>query len=241
MAQPGPSSIPPYEADVPLKIRRVTKACDLCRKRKARCDGDPASTKPVGGPTIILAHFARYAKTRASAASLRDLLGNEDTRAGQTPTFLPTRKSNTLPQRSHARLLETRIIELEGIIRLMAPGIDIEQEMDESTPSPGDTSAEFLRPSDSAFLHPSDAFLRPSPDSTSAFFHPYAADQQETKPDVSALAGLQPISPPMDEYAVGRTSSEGYGGRVSGEGYGGRVSGEGYGAGRVSGEGYRAE
>lgn len=33
--------------DIPLKIRRVTKACDLCRKRKARCDGDPASPSGV--------------------------------------------------------------------------------------------------------------------------------------------------------------------------------------------------
>ncbi|KAG8678589.1 hypothetical protein FRC08_017652 [Ceratobasidium sp. 394] len=171
----GPSTVPPYETDVPLKIRRVTKACDLCRKRKARCDGDPASPK---GCTLcensgVACVFTRFARKR----------GHES---------------------SQARLLETRIIELEGIIRLMAPGIDIEQEMDDSAHS--SDSAEFLRPSDSAFLHPSDAFLRPSPDSASAFFNPY---EQESKPDVSALAGLQPISPPMDSFSARPGTSAG--------------------------------
>jgi hypothetical protein len=47
MAQSGSSKSQPIEEDIPLKIRRVTKACDLCRKRKARCDGDPASSKGV--------------------------------------------------------------------------------------------------------------------------------------------------------------------------------------------------
>ncbi|KAG8741047.1 hypothetical protein FRC10_003431 [Ceratobasidium sp. 414] len=174
--QSGPSAASSHEVDVPLKIRRVTKACDLCRKRKARCDGDPASPKACtlcenSGVSCV---FTRFARKR----------GHES---------------------SQARQLETRIIELEGIIRLMAPGIDIEQEMDESAHS--SDSAEFLRPSDSAFLHPSDAFLRPSPDSASAFFHPH--DQQEAKPDLSALAGLQPISPPMDEYSARPGTSAG--------------------------------
>ncbi|KAG8762925.1 hypothetical protein FRC11_007070, partial [Ceratobasidium sp. 423] len=143
------------EEDIPLKIRRVTKACDLCRKRKARCDGDPSSN--------------------------RGKRGHES---------------------SQARELESRIIELEGVIRLIAPGIDIEQEIDDlgNSDSP-DGSSTLLRPSDSAFLHASDAFMHPSADSTSAFFHPLNTmlgphpHEEEIKPDLNTLAPSVPLSP----------------------------------------------
>ncbi|CAE6439464.1 unnamed protein product [Rhizoctonia solani] len=154
--QPGSNRDEPApDEDVPLKIRRVTKACDLCRKRKARCDGEPASD--------------------------RGKRGHES---------------------SQARELESRIIELEGLIRLIAPGIDIEQELEESANSDSpDNSSTLLRPSDSAFLQPNDAFLRPSADSTAAFFHPSGvmfdpySHEEETKPDLTRLASSAPLSP----------------------------------------------
>ncbi|CEL57383.1 putative transcriptional regulatory protein C530,05 OS=Schizosaccharomyces pombe (strain 972 / ATCC 24843) GN=SPBC530.05 PE=4 SV=2 [Rhizoctonia solani AG-1 IB] len=164
---------PAPDEDVPLKIRRVTKACDLCRKRKARCDGDPASDRGctlctnAGVPCV----FTRFARKR----------GHES---------------------SQARELESRIIELEGLIRLIAPGIDIEQELEESANSGSpDSSSTLLRPSDSAFLQPNDAFLRPSADSTAAFFHPSGvmfdpySHEEETKPDLTRLASSAPLSP----------------------------------------------
>ncbi|EUC53657.1 fungal specific transcription factor domain protein [Rhizoctonia solani AG-3 Rhs1AP] len=144
---------PMLEEDVPHKIRRVTKACDLCQ-------------------------HAHYVRTQEWPAFLHVLQGQ-------------------------ARELETQIIELEGIIRLIAPGIDIEQELDESanSDSPGGSST-LLRPSDSAFLHASDAFVRPSTDSASAFFHPssamfnYQPHEEETKPDLSTLSSSSvPLSP----------------------------------------------
>ncbi|CUA77621.1 hypothetical protein RSOLAG22IIIB_02638 [Rhizoctonia solani] len=173
--QPGASRDQPIpEEDIPLKIRRVTKACDLCRKRKARCDGDPSSERGctlctnTGVPCV----FTRFARKR----------GHES---------------------SQARELETQIIELEGIIRLIAPGIDIEQELDDSAnPDSPNSSNALLRPSDSAFLYANDAFVRPSADSTSAFFHPSNAmfnsrpHEEETKPDLSTLSSLSiPLSP----------------------------------------------
>ncbi|KAF8605200.1 hypothetical protein BDV93DRAFT_76481 [Ceratobasidium sp. AG-I] len=186
--QPGSSAnpqLPLHEDDVPLKIRRVTKACDLCRKRKARCDGDPASPKACtlcenSGVSCV---FTRFARKR----------GHES---------------------SQARELETRIIEIEGIIRLMAPGIDIEQELDESAHSSdsADNLHSFLRPSDSAFLHPSAAFLPPSADSTSAFLHPdnlyQMAPEEDTKPDINAhpLSPHSPTSNSMHAYSRPGTS-----------------------------------
>ncbi|QRW18822.1 Fungal Zn(2)-Cys(6) binuclear cluster domain [Rhizoctonia solani] len=144
-SQPGSSRDQPMpDDDIPLKIRRVTKACDLCRKRKARCDGDPSSDRGCtlctnAGMSCV---FTRFARKR----------GHES---------------------SQARDLESRIIEMEGLIRLIAPGIDIEQEIEESANSDLlDNANTLLRPSDSAFLQPNDAFLRPSVDSTTAFFHP---------------------------------------------------------------------
>ncbi|CAE7232211.1 unnamed protein product [Rhizoctonia solani] len=170
--QPGSSRDQPIlEEDIPLKIRRVTKACDLCRKRKARCDGDPSSDRgcTLCTNTGVACVFTRFARKR----------GHES---------------------SHARELETQIIELEGIIRLIAPGIDIEQELDDSANSGSpDGSSTLLRPSDSAFLHTSDAFVRPSTDSTSAFFHPSTAmfnpHEEEAKPNLSALPSSAPLSP----------------------------------------------
>ncbi|KAH7345337.1 fungal-specific transcription factor domain-containing protein [Rhizoctonia solani] len=171
--QPGGSGNQPIqEEDIPLKIRRVTKACDLCRKRKARCDGDPSSDRGctlctnTGVPCV----FTRFARKR----------GHES---------------------SHARDLETQIIELEGLIRLIAPGIDIEQELDDTNANSPDGPSTFLRPSDSAFLHANDAFLRPSADSTSAFFHPSntmsnpQSHEEEAKPDMSTLTASAPLSP----------------------------------------------
>ncbi|KAF8605194.1 hypothetical protein BDV93DRAFT_76183 [Ceratobasidium sp. AG-I] len=164
--QPGSSVNPQpplHEDGVPLKVRRVAKACEPCRKRKVRCDGDPASSKGCTlcenlGVSCVFTHFTRK----------------------------PGRESG------RARELETRIIELEGIIRLMAPGIDIEQELDESTHSSDSANNQhsFLRPSDSAFLHPSAAFLPPSADSTTTFLHPdnlyQIAHEEKTKHDVNA-------------------------------------------------------
>ncbi|CAE6428394.1 unnamed protein product [Rhizoctonia solani] len=170
--QPGSSRDQP-EDDIPLKIRRVTKACDLCRKRKARCDGDPSSDRgcTLCTNTGVSCVFTRFARKR----------GHES---------------------SQARELESRIIELEGLIRLIAPGIDIEQEIEESANSDSpDNSSTLLRPSDSAFLQPNDAFLRPSPDSTTAFFHPSNtmfdpySYEEETKPDLTRLTSSAPLSP----------------------------------------------
>ncbi|CAE6419539.1 unnamed protein product [Rhizoctonia solani] len=170
----GSGDQPMPEEDVPLKIRRVTKACDLCRKRKARCDGDPSSNRgcTLCTNTGVTCVFTRFARKR----------GHES---------------------SQARELETQIIELEGIIRLIAPGIDIEQELDDSANSDSpDGSSTLLRPSDSACLHASDAFVRPSTDSASAFFHPsnamfnYQPHEEETKPDLSTLSSSSvPLSP----------------------------------------------
>lgn len=86
----------------------------------------------------------------------------------------------------------------------MAPGIDIEHEIDESAHSSDspDNPSTFLRPSDSAFLHPTDAFLSPSADSATAFFHPSSAMfgtnpyEEETKPDLNSLSRLSSQSPP---------------------------------------------
>ncbi|KAJ1311793.1 hypothetical protein OPQ81_010258 [Rhizoctonia solani] len=152
----------PMDEAIPLKIRRVTKACDLCRKRKARCDGDPSSNKgcTLCTNTGVSCVFTRFARKR----------GHES---------------------SQARELESRIIELEGIIRLIAPGIDIDQEIDDlaGSDSPGG-SRTLLRPSDSAFRRGGDTFLRPSAGSTSAFSHPShnvpnPQSHEETKPDLS--------------------------------------------------------
>ncbi|GAB1519440.1 hypothetical protein RhiTH_002506 [Rhizoctonia solani] len=175
-SQPGSSRDQPMpDDDIPLKIRRVTKACDLCRKRKARCDGDPSSDRGCtlctnAGMSCV---FTRFARKR----------GHES---------------------SQARDLESRIIEMEGLIRLIAPGIDIEQEIEESANSDLlDNANTLLRPSDSAFLQPNDAFLRPSVDSTTAFFHPSntmfdprSYSEEETKPDLTRLTSSAPLSPP---------------------------------------------
>ncbi|KAF8593482.1 hypothetical protein BDV93DRAFT_231652 [Ceratobasidium sp. AG-I] len=171
--QPGSSAnpqLPLYEDNVSLKIRRVINACDLCRKRKARCDGDPTSPKGCtpcenSGVACVFTCFTRK-KGYGS---------------------------------SQARELETRIIEIEGIIRLMAPGIDIERELDDSAYSSNsaDNPQSFLRPSDSAFLHPSTTFLPPSADSTSAFLHPennlyqISSPEEGNKPNIY----VHPLSP----------------------------------------------
>ncbi|CAE6471890.1 unnamed protein product [Rhizoctonia solani] len=186
--QPGSSRNQPIlEEDIPLKIRRVTKACDLCRKRKARCDGDPSSDRGVRMGWLqhrIDRCLAHYVRIQACPAFLHVSRENVDMRVG-----------------GRARELETQIIELEGLIRLIAPGIDIEQELDDTNADSPEGANTLLRPSDSAFLHANDAFLRPSADSTSAFFHPSnnmfnpQSHEEEAKPDLSTLTASVPLSP----------------------------------------------
>lgn len=106
----------------------------------------------------------------------------------------------------------------------IAPGIDIDHEIDESANSSDspDNINTFLRPSDSAFLQPSDAFLQPSADSASAFFHPSSVfspypHEEEMKPNVNLLSSASPTratsasaamySPPGMSAGTGATSS----------------------------------
>ncbi|ELU41611.1 fungal specific transcription factor domain-containing protein [Rhizoctonia solani AG-1 IA] len=198
-SQPGSSRDQPMpDDDIPLKIRRVTKACDLCRKRKYESTRSRIDRSLW---ILVLTRFlitlmwvfisVHYARTRACPVFSHVLRENADMRADI--------------QTSQARDLESRIIEMEGLIRLVGPpGIDIEQEIEESANSDLlDNANTLLRPSDSAFLQPNDAFLRPSVDSTTAFFHPSntmfdprSYSEEETKPDLTRLTSSAPLSPP---------------------------------------------